>query len=178
VKTFFCALALALIAAVPGRAATITMSDGGSYTLTPGDAYLFSTALATSNTPGKVSFTLTASAASAPFVVDATVGSIKIFGNLTNPVLSWSTGSTLLAQTALTPLYSGPTLSGYTGSLAEPITAATLSQTLTLSWGKVTGSTYLAMSVTTVPIPAAGAMLAAALGGLALIRRRTRSAAA
>lgn len=166
------------MAAAPARAATISMTSGGSYALTPGDAYLFSTALATSNAPGKVTFHLTADAAAAPFVVDANVGSIRIFGNLVNPVLSWSAGSSVLAQTALTPLYSGTTISGYTGSLAERITASVLSQTLTLSWGKVTGSTYLALSVTTVPIPTTLAMFATGLGVLVLIRRRGRAASA
>ena len=79
---------------------------------------------------------------------------------------------------ALTPSYSGAKITGYNGSLDSMFPTGSQAQTLTLSWSKVTATTFLAVAVAAVPLPAGLLMLAAAIGALLAFRRRRAPAAA
>ena len=175
---FLPALAVAAFTATSAFSATVTLTNGGAYTLAQGDDYLYSSPIAASGKAGKVSFTFLSNNAALPFIMGATAGSIKMAGNLVMPTLSWSVGKTIVEAMALTPSYSGAKITGYNGSLDSMFPTGSQAQTLTLSWSKVTATTFLAVAVAAVPLPAVLLMLAAAIGALLAFRRRRAPAAA
>jgi hypothetical protein len=175
---FLPVLAFAAFAATSAFSATVTLTNGGAYTFAQGDDYLFSSPIAASGKAGKVSFTFLSDNAALPFILGATAGSIKMAGNLVTPTLSWSVGKTIVEAMALTPSYTGASITGYNGSLNSMFPKGSQAQTLTLNWSKVTGSTFLAVAVAAVPLPAGLLMLAAAIGALLALRRRRATVAA
>lgn len=174
---FLPVLAIAATAATSAFSATVTLTNGGTYTLAQGDDYLFANTVAASNNPGFVSFSFLSNNATLPFTLGANVGTIKMAGNLVSPTVSWSIGQTIVASMALAPSYSGATITGYNGNLDTAFPAGTQAQTLTLSWSKVTASTFAAIAVAAVPLPAGLLMLAAGIGALAAFRRRSPAVA-
>lgn len=99
-------------------------------------------------------------------------------GNLVQPILSSSVGKTIVEAMALTPSITGAAVTGFYGSPDSMFRKGSQAQTVTLSWSKFSGRTFIAAAVAAVPLPAGLLKLAAAIGVLLAVRHGRGPAAA
>ncbi len=171
--------ALALLGS-PAGAATVTLTPGATIAIDPDAIYEYQTVLSGRGAAGSRKFTFVAKAADTPFAMQAIYGISQILsGMLTNPTLSWTASGTT-AFAVLEPTFgAGGKQTGFTAAFPTDFTVASLKQTLTLGWTRRTGTVALSLLVAApppdaVPLPAAGGLLAAALGAVGFARRQSR----
>jgi len=164
------AIAAAFLAIAPmtASAAVVNMVPGGSYSLDVQDVYRFGTdAFFGAGDDGGAAFGFEFTASNLPQPTVLTT-SVNIVGDFTDLVIVWSTDMIIDG---------GDTAIAIAGFTTTNFTLPVSPMYLLTSYSSATNGGEIDYRVSAVPVPAAGFLLLGALGGLGMLRRRSKKKA-
>lgn len=162
--------AVMALAPLAASAATVSIMDGGSYTIDTADIYTYEELLTGSGGFAERRFTFKANPADAPLPVNGVNLTLTGVGSIDDPVMYWEYGMTTINGT-VTSVPGGVSIVANTVFTAP----SALEQDLVVAWQGYTGPVQVSVQVdpSPVPVPAAGLLLLSALGGAVALRRKS-----